>query len=91
MASIKIMFYVYVLKSLKNGRNYVGFTEDLKQRVSEHNSGKGGGYSSKNRPFKLIYYEAYLDKKDATAGEKFYKTGYGREVLKGKLKNYLTE
>ncbi|MDP3935048.1 MAG: GIY-YIG nuclease family protein [Candidatus Giovannonibacteria bacterium] len=83
------MFHVYVLKSLKNGRNYVGFTEDLKQRVSEHNSGKGGGYSSENRPFKLIYYEAYLNKKDATAAERFYKTGYGREILQGKLKNFL--
>lgn len=76
---------------LKNGRNYIGFTEDLRQRVVEHNSGKRGGYSSKNKPFKLIYYETYLNKKDATSAEKFYKSGYGREVLKDKLKNYLTE
>lgn len=85
------MFYVYVLKSLKNENNYVGYTDDLKQRFEEHNSGKGGVYTSKNRPFMLIYYEAYLDKKDATAAERFYKTGYGREILKGKLKNYLKE
>lgn len=84
-----IMFYVYILKSLKNGRNYTGFTDDLKQRFAEHNSGIGGKYSSANKPFELIYYEAYLDKRDAMAAEKFYKTGYGREILQDKLKNHL--
>jgi len=83
------MYYVYVLRSLKNDRKYVGLTKDLKQRFAEHNSGIGGAYSKKNRPFKLIYYEAYLEKKDAAHAEKFYKTGYGREILKGKLENYL--
>lgn len=83
------MWYVYVIKSLKNGKNYTGITGDLKRRLEEHNTGIGGYYSSRNRPFELIYYEAFLDKKDASVQEKFYKTGYGREVLKGKLRNYL--
>ncbi len=68
---------------------YVGSTDDLKRRVSEHNSGIGGLYTKNNRPFKLIYYEAYIEKKDASRAEKFYKTGYGREVLNGKLEDYL--
>ncbi len=83
------MYYTYILQSQKNSRRYVGSTDDLKQRFTEHNSGIGGKYTKDNRPFKLIYYEAYIEKKDASKAEKFYKTGYGREILNGKLENYL--
>lgn len=79
------MYYVYALKSTKNSRIYIGLTSDLKQRVKEHNSGKGGNYTKHNYPFTLIFYEAFLAKKDAIKQEKFYKTGYGREVLNDKL------
>lgn len=79
------MYYAYVLKSIKNGRLYTGKTNDLRRRFKEHNDKRGG---SKNAPFELIFYEAYLNKKDSAAAEKFFKSGYGREVLKDKLKNY---
>jgi putative endonuclease len=82
------MFYVYILKSLKNSRNYTGFTSNLKRRFSDHNSKLGSVYTSKNAPYKLIYYEAYLSKKDAMKAERFYKSGYGREVLKDKLEDF---
>lgn len=83
------MYYLYVLKSEKNQRKYIGSTDDLKRRLKEHNLGQGGKYTKDNRPFVLIYYEAYIDKKDAQEAERFYKTGYGKEVLNGKLKNFL--
>ena len=83
------MWYVYVIKSLKNERLYVGSTNDIKRRLKEHNDGIGGKYTKDNRPFKLVFYEAFLNKKDAMKDELFFKTGYGREVLKDKLKNYL--
>jgi putative endonuclease len=58
------MFYVYILKSLKDNQTYIGSTSDLKRRMEEHNSGKV--ISTKPRlPFKLLYYEAYLSEKDA--------------------------
>jgi len=82
------MFYTYILRG-KNGKRYVGSTSNLKRRLEEHNFGIGGKYTKNNRPFVLIYYEAYLDQKDAQESERFYKTGYGREVLSGKLKNFL--
>lgn len=85
------MYYVYVLLSLKNKRFYVGCTEDLKKRVGEHNKGIGSTFTKHNRPYKLIFYEAFLDKKDATKQELFYKSGYGREVLKEKIKNSVDE
>ena len=79
------MYYAYVLKSKKNGRFYYGSTDDLKRRISEHNSGIGGKYTRDNRPFELVYYEAYNSYDLARRAEKFYKSGCGREVIKEKL------
>jgi len=79
------MFYTYILKSLNNKRLYTGSTNNLKRRFQEHNNGIGGKYTKDNRPFELLYYEAYNTYDLAKKAEKFYKTGYGKEVLKGKL------
>ncbi|MEK7465611.1 MAG: GIY-YIG nuclease family protein [Patescibacteria group bacterium] len=58
------MFFVYVLKSIKDDQWYTGSTNNLKRRIVEHNSGKSR--STKFRlPFTLIYYEAYISEKDA--------------------------
>jgi len=67
------MWYTYVLISVKNKRKYIGSTSDLKRRLKEHNSGIGGKYSRNNKPFKLVYYEAFLSKNDAVKQERFYK------------------
>ena len=83
------MFYTYILKSLKTGVRYIGSTDDLKRRLQEHNDGIGGAFTKKHRPFEIVFYEAYIDYADAQKSERFYKTGYGREVLSGKLENYL--
>lgn len=83
------MWYIYIIQSEKDKKLYTGFTNNLKRRFFEHNSQQGGKYTSWNSPFKLIFYEAYLNKKDAMNAEKFFKSGYGREVLKkDKLKHY---
>ena len=73
------MYYVYWLKSLNNGKVYVGFTNDLRRRIKEHNSGKGGKYTKNKRPFSLIYYEAYRSESDAKRREsnlKLHKKAY---------------
>ena len=82
------MHYVYCLQSLKNAKLYIGSTSDLRRRVAEHNRRHGGSFTEKNGPWKLVFYEAHQNKKDASEMELFYKTGYGREVLQGKLKHY---
>lgn len=80
------MHYVYVLRSLKDSRFYVGFTADINKRVNEHNSGKV--ISTKSRsPFELIYYEAYKYEQDARNQEIFYKTGQGRRILNKRLRS----
>jgi putative endonuclease len=68
---------------------YVGYTNDLKNRIEEHNDVKVK--STKNRrPFKLVYYEACLNQQDATHREKYLKTAWGKRYIKSRLKNYLT-
>jgi len=82
------MYYIYILKSLKDNKLYSGYTADLRARLLEYN--KGRVESTKHRkPFELIYYEAYLHQQDATPREKFFKTQWGRNYLKRTLKNYL--
>ncbi|HPJ16638.1 MAG TPA: GIY-YIG nuclease family protein [Candidatus Woesebacteria bacterium] len=84
------MYYVYILRSLKRSNwLYKGVTSDLKRRLLEHNSGKNFS-TAPYVPLKLIYYEAYLLKKDAEAREKYLKTSMGMRVIKKQLK-YLFE
>ena len=82
------MYYVYVLRSLKDSKLYTGKTGDLKRRFKEHNSGKVIATKSR-KPFELVFYEAFRNKTDAGRDELFFKSGYGREVLKEKIKNSL--
>ena len=78
------MYYVYVLRSLKNGRFYTGQTQDLKARLELHNSGKMK-YTRKFTPWELIYYETFETRSEAMHREKIFKTGAGREWLNRKL------
>lgn len=83
------MYYVYVLQSLKDNYFYVGYTDDLKIRIKEHNNGRV--VSTKDRrPLKLVYYEVCLNQQDATKREKYLKTSWGKRYIKNRLRNYLT-
>jgi len=83
------VYYVYVLKSLKDQKIYTGYSSDLKRRFLQHQSGLVK--STKNRrPIKLIYYEAFLDKKDAQNRERYLKSGGKAKIgLKLQIKNSL--
>lgn len=82
--------YLYILYSQKDGKFYTGITQDLRKRVVEHNSGKN--ISTKyRRPLKLVYFEAYLLKKDVEEREKYLKTSMGKRVLKKQLQNFLQD
>ena len=73
---------------MKDGRLYVGYTADLKRRLSEHNAGTVS--STKHRiPFKLIYYEACTCQADALRRERYLKTTYGKRYIKGRVKGDL--
>lgn len=80
--------YLYILQSEKDDNFYTGIASDLKRRLEEHNSGKNFSTASR-RPFKLIYYEAYLLKEDAEAREKYLKTSMGRRVIRKQLRYFI--
>jgi putative endonuclease len=82
------MFYVYVLESLKDEKFYTGFTEDIKRRIDEHNSGENIS-TARRRPLKLVYYEAFCDKNDALRRERYFKSTKGKTTLRQMLRNYL--
>jgi len=72
------MYFVYILKSLKDGKYYVGLTSDVQKRLGNHNSGLNK--STKNRrPFKLIYSESLKRRSEAREREKFLKSYSGVE------------
>ncbi|PIP68753.1 excinuclease ABC subunit C [Candidatus Nomurabacteria bacterium CG_4_9_14_0_2_um_filter_32_10] len=82
------MNYVYVLQSLKDKKLYVGCTSDLKKRFDMHNNGRVESIRNR-KPFKIIFYEAFLNKHDAFIREQWLKTGWGRNHLQKILSSYL--
>lgn len=74
------MFYVYVLISKKDNKRYIGFTDNLERRFSEHC--RGIVKSTRNRrPLEIIYFEEFENKKEAMHREEFFKSGQGRIYL----------
>jgi len=72
-------YYVYVLRSLKDGQMYTGYTADLKNRLKLHQTAQVA--STKNRlPVKLIYFEGCLNQQDATRREKYLKSGNRQDL-----------
>ena len=61
-------FYVYIMAS-RSRVLYVGVTNDLARRTSEHKRGLGG-FTSRYRVTRLVYFEAFVDIRDAIAREK---------------------
>lgn len=79
------MFYVYVLFSKKLQKRYIGFTSDLKKRLSEHNSGKST-FTKSGIPWTLIYHESFPTESEARNRELFLKSCVGRKFLDSLLK-----
>ena len=86
---ILFMVYVYVLYSDLEDKFYIGFTENLRRRITEHLRGKTHTVRRLRDP-KLVYYEACTCKEDATKRERQLKTGFGRGYLRRRLKNRIT-
>ena len=75
------MFYVYVIQSLKDRTTYIGYTENLEKRITEHNQGKTKSIKHKV-PFKLVYNEPYESKTEAIKREiKLKKNSSEKEKL----------
>lgn len=77
------MIYVYAIKSKERNYIYVGMTNDLRRRFSEHQDGYERT-TKPYRPFKLIYYESFPDWIEARKREKYLKSAAGKRFLKSK-------
>jgi len=76
--------YVYIIKSKKNNRLYIGSTDDIALRLRQHNMGNVKSTKA-YMPWELIKCEEHQDKTIALKREKFFKSGKGRRVLKNLL------
>jgi putative endonuclease len=74
-----------VLQSIKYNSLYIGFTLNLNKRFSEHNKGLSKA-TKPYVPYKLIFYEVFLNKKDAKHREVYLKSGWGFRSIKKLLK-----
>ena len=85
------MYYFYILKSKNDSELYFGYTEDLRVRLTQHNSGKVSSTKLK-KPFILVYYEAYTSQSDAKHREHSIKLrGNAYLQLKRRIKNCVAE
>jgi putative endonuclease len=74
------MFHVYVLRSEKTGRRYVGSCEDVGDRLRRHNAGESKA-TSHGIPWRLVHVEEFLTRSAAMNRERYYKTDRGRDEL----------
>jgi predicted GIY-YIG superfamily endonuclease len=79
------MWYVYIVKSINFAeQRYIGFTEDLKQRLSDHNNGKST-HTEKYKPWELTWYCSFQDKYKALDFEKYLKSHSGKAFTNKRL------
>lgn len=79
------MFYVYILKSNKSGKFYVGCTDDLNRRLKEHNSGKSR-YTRNKGPWSVEYREEFVALKEARKREKQIKSWKKRKAIENLIR-----
>ena len=84
------MYYVYILRSLKDKKLYIGYSENLKRRFSDHQKGQVSS-TKPRRPLELVFYEAYVERSDAKRREKYFKTDKGKSSIKIMLKDYFNK
>jgi putative endonuclease len=77
-------FYVYVLKSVSDGKFYTGCTNDLRKRFNQHKKGQVIS-TMKRLPLELIYYEMCQNQEDA-----YNRAGMGKRYIKNRLKGFLS-
>jgi predicted GIY-YIG superfamily endonuclease len=79
------MYYVYLVRSIPSPRQrYVGFTEDLRQRIADHNTAQNPS-TAPFRPWRLVTYLAFSDKQPALSFERYLKGGSGHAFANRRL------
>ena len=86
------MYYVYILQSLDEAKKqYIGYTNNLRRRLGEHNSKDNVGYT-RGRQWRVVYYEAYVSESDAREREhRLKQDGRSRRFLMARIGRSLDE
>ena len=80
------MKYVYLLESIAApDQTYTGLTDDLRNRLQEHNAGEAV-HTRKHMPWRLVTYLAFADDGKAVAFERYLKTASGRAFANKRLR-----
>jgi putative endonuclease len=74
-------YFVYLLRSTKDGTTYVGMAQDVSERLAEHNRGKSK-YTRGHMPYELLYQEGPYETLDARKREKYLKSTAGKNYLR---------
>ena len=83
----QIMYTLYVLRSLKDGKLYIGVTNNFKRRYQEHNDGKSKS-TRYRKPFRFVYKEEYKTRSEAMKREWFFKnTTEGNKLMRVLIKD----
>ena len=85
---MKLKHCVYILQSQQDRNLYIGYTMDLKRRLTEHFHGRAKS-TSHRVPFRLVFCEYFSVKSDATRRERYFKTSAGKRALKIMLRGGL--
>jgi putative endonuclease len=72
--------FVYVLRSLRDGRRYIGLSASVEERLKQHNTGKVKSTKSR-KPFVLVHQELFANLAEARKRELYYKSSAGRSHL----------
>ena len=76
------MYYVYLLQSINSPKQkYIGYTSNLKERFKNHNCGCSK-HTDKYKPWKLVMYLGFTEKKKALVFEAYLKSGSGYSFAK---------
>lgn len=80
------MYWAYIIRSLKDNKHYIGYTNNLERRLQDHNRGKTQAVKYRG-PFILVYREEYATKIEAVRREKQIKNYKGGEAFRRLLKS----
>ncbi len=79
-------YYVYILRSFKDGTYYVGSTQDLESRIDRHNQGRTK-YTKPMRPWGLVYHEEHPDRSSAVKRELEIKNRKSKDYIESIIKD----
>jgi predicted GIY-YIG superfamily endonuclease len=81
-----LKYFLYILKSKRFERYYTGISKDVVKRLEFHNT-KEKGFTSRYRPWELVYFKEYENKSDAMKSERIVKSWKSKVMIEKLIKN----